>query len=82
MLAAYATLQAGCVLPVYLITGGHDVEITGKLTTADLVVLAIVALALPAMTIVGWLVSRIRRSRTRAVVGSAPWPSGPYLWFC
>jgi hypothetical protein len=28
ILAAYATMQAGCVLPIYLITGGHNVEIT------------------------------------------------------
>jgi MFS family permease len=70
ILAAYATLQAGCVLPVYLITRRHDVEITGKLTTGDLVVLAIVALTLPVMTIAGWLVSRMRKGRTRAVVAA------------
>ncbi len=32
MLAAYGTLQA-CILPIYLITGGHDVDITGEPTT-------------------------------------------------
>jgi hypothetical protein len=69
MLAAYATLQA-CVLPVYLITGGHDVEITGEPTTAEWVVLAIIALTLPLMAIVGWLVSRLRRGRTRAGVAT------------
>lgn len=41
MLAAYATQQA-CVLPIYLITGGHDVEITGEPTTSELIVLVIV----------------------------------------
>jgi hypothetical protein len=65
MLAAYATLQA-CVLPVYLITGGHDVEITGEPTTSEWIVLVIIALTLPLMAIVGWVVSRSRSGRTRA----------------
>ncbi|OMC20642.1 hypothetical protein [Mycobacterium sp. SP-6446] len=69
MLAAYATLQA-CVLPVYLITGGHDVEITGEPTTSEWIVLAIIGLALPLMAIVGWVVSRSRSGRTRAGVAT------------
>jgi hypothetical protein len=69
MLAAYGALQA-CVLPVYLITGGHDVEITGEPTTSELIVLVIVALALPFMAVVGWLVSRSRSGRTRAAVAT------------
>jgi len=43
ILAAYATLQA-CILPVYLITGGHDVEITGEPTTPELILLTIIGL--------------------------------------
>ncbi|MGZ4585237.1 MAG: hypothetical protein ACXVYI_12975 [Mycobacterium sp.] len=70
MLAAYATLQA-CILPVYLITGGHDVEITGTPTTSELIVLAIVGLSLPLMALVGWLVSRSRNGRTRAAIAAA-----------
>ncbi|MGZ4530003.1 MAG: hypothetical protein ACXVYA_10305 [Mycobacterium sp.] len=70
MLAAYATLQA-CILPVYLITGGHDVEITGTPTTSELIVLAIVGLSLPLMALVGWLVSRSRNGRTRAAIATA-----------
>jgi hypothetical protein len=69
MLAAYATLQA-CILPVYLITGGHDVEITGEPTTSELAVLAIIALSLPLMALVGWLVSRSRSGRRRAAVAT------------
>jgi len=65
MLAAYATLQA-CILPVYLITGGHDVEITGEPTTSELIVLVIIGLTLPLMALVGWVVSRSRSGRTRA----------------
>lgn len=66
MLAAYATLQS-CILPIYLVTGGHDVEISGEPTAPELVVLAILGLVLPLMVLVGWLVSRSRRGRTRAV---------------
>ena len=69
MLAAYATQQA-CVLPIYLITGGHDVEITGEPTTSELIVLVIVGLTLPLMAIVGWVVSRSRSGRTRAGVAT------------
>lgn len=65
MLAAYAALQA-CILVVYLITGGHDVEISGEPTTSELAVLIVLALALPLMAVVGWLVSRSRRRKTRA----------------
>jgi hypothetical protein len=65
MLAAYATLQA-CVLPVYLITGGHDIEIAGEPTTSEWIVLVIIGLTLPLMVIVGWVVSRSRSGRTRA----------------
>jgi MFS family permease len=69
MLAAYAALQA-CVLAVYSIVGGGDIEITGEPTTAEWVVLAIIALTLPLMALVGWLVSRLRSGRTRAAVAT------------
>jgi hypothetical protein len=70
MLAAYATLQ-GSILPVYLITGGHDVEITGTPTTSEWAVLAIVGLSLPLMALVGWLVSWSRNGRARAAIATA-----------
>jgi hypothetical protein len=69
MLAAYATLQA-CFLSIYLITGGHDVNITGEPTTSELVLLAVLGLALPLMVVVGWLVSRSRSGRTRAGIAT------------
>lgn len=69
VLAAYAALQA-CILAVYLITGGHDVEITGEPTTSELVVLVIVGLSLPLMAIVGWLVSRLRRAAIRSALAT------------
>jgi hypothetical protein len=66
MLAAYGTLQV-CVLAVFSIVGGGDIEITDNPTPAEWVVLGIVALALPLMALVGWLVSRLRRTGTRTV---------------
>jgi hypothetical protein len=69
MLAAYATLQA-CVLAVYSIVGGGDIEITGNPTPAEWVVLAIVALVLPLMVLVGWLVSRLRSGGTRTIASA------------
>ena len=62
MLAAYAALQA-CVLAVYSIVGAGDIEITGDPTPAEWVVLAIIALTLPLMALVGWLVSRLQIGR-------------------
>ena len=69
VLAAYAALQA-CVLSVYLITGDHDIAITGKPTTSELIVLVIIGLTLPLMALVGWVVSRSRSGRTRAGVAT------------
>jgi hypothetical protein len=69
VLASYAALQA-CILAVFLITGGHDVEITGEPTTSELVVLVIVGLSLPLMAVAGWLVSRLRRAGTRSALAT------------
>ncbi|MCV7381143.1 hypothetical protein BST11_10170 [Mycobacterium alsense] len=69
MLAAYGALQA-CALGLYLVTGGHDVEITGEPSTSEVVVLTIVGLALPLMAVTGWWVSRSRSGRTRAIVAT------------
>jgi hypothetical protein len=66
MLAAYGTLQV-CVLAVFSIVGGGDIEITDNPTPAEWVVLGIVALALPLMALVGWLVSRLRGTGSRTV---------------
>lgn len=68
-LAAYAALQ-GCVLAIYLITGGHDVEISGEPTTSQLAVLILLALALPLMAVIGWLVSRSRSRKTRTAIAT------------
>src|ERR1700761_9249280 len=69
VLASYAALQA-CILAVYLITGGHDVEISGEPTTSELAVLALLALALPLMAVVSSLVSRSRSRKTRTAIAT------------
>ena len=58
-------------MPVYLVTGGHDVEITGTPTISEWVVLTIVGVSLPLMALVGWLVSRSRNGRARATIATA-----------
>ncbi len=63
-------MQAGCVLPIYLINGAHNVEITDEPTTKELVMLTIFALTGPVLTIVGWLVSRLRSSWARAIAAA------------
>jgi hypothetical protein len=68
MLAAYATADA-CGLLIFLVVGRNEVIINGEPTTVEWVVLAIIASALPLAAVVGWLVSRLRRSRTRGVAG-------------
>jgi hypothetical protein len=70
ILAAYATMQAGCVLPIYLITGGHNVEINDEPTTKELVLLTIFALTVPVLTMVGWLVSRLQSGLVRAIAAT------------
>lgn len=70
MLAAYAALQI-CILAIYLITGGHDVEVRGEPTTSEWAVLALLALALPLMASVGWLVARSRRPGARTATAAS-----------
>ncbi len=66
VLAAYATFQS-CGIPLFLITGTHEVRIEGQPTGVEWVVIAIVAAALPVSVLIGWLVSR--PSRLRALAG-------------
>lgn len=70
VLAAYAALQA-CVLALYLITGGHDIQIAGQPTSSELAVLVILAVALPLTAAVGWLVSRSRNRKARSAIATA-----------
>jgi hypothetical protein len=69
MLAAYAALHCW-TLPVMLITHGDDVVIDGTPTGREWVLLTLVALAPVLITLVGWLVSRLTDSRTRAVAAT------------
>jgi hypothetical protein len=69
MLAAFATFHV-CALGLYLVTGNGRIEIHGRPTTVEWIALVIVGIAPPLMAIVGWLVSRLTDSRTRAVVST------------
>jgi hypothetical protein len=53
---------------VFLITGGHDVDIDGEPTAAEWTLLVLIALAPPLIVGVGWLVSRLSNSRIRSVI--------------
>ena len=69
LLAAYATID-GCSLLLYVIVGDRQVRIEGEPTTVEWIVLTIIALAVPLAAVVGWLVSRLPSSRTRAVAAT------------
>lgn len=68
VLAAYATFQS-CGIPLFLITGTHEVRIEGMPAGIEWVVVAIVAAVLPVSVLVGWLVPRLPRTRIRTAAG-------------
>jgi MFS family permease len=68
VLAACATFQS-CGIPLYLITGTHEVRIEGLPAGIEWVVVAIVVAALPVSVLVGWLMPRLPRTRLRAAAG-------------
>jgi hypothetical protein len=70
MLAGWAAVE-GCLLAIFFISEGREVFINGTPTTAEWVILALLAVALPLAALVGWLVSRISSGRTRATVATA-----------
>lgn len=69
MLAAWATVE-GCLLTIFVIADRRDVEIVGSPTTVQWVIVAILGIALPLAGLVGWLVSRLASSRTRAAAAT------------
>jgi len=72
-LAGFAVVAANSILVVAL-TGAHTIDIAGRPTVAEGLVLALVVLVLPVAVLVGWLVSRIGpwlRRRIAAVVSLA-----------
>ena len=70
MLAAYATVQS-CGIAILLITGSREVYLEELTTPTHWVVLGIILAALPLGVLVGFLVSRLTRTRTRTLVGFA-----------
>ena len=68
-LAAFAVMMAFSII-VVLITGQHTIDIDGRPTRTEWFVLASAVLVLPSATLAGWLVSRIRSDRNRAVAST------------
>lgn len=62
MLAAWAVVE-GCLMAVFFVTDGGEVFISATPTTAQWVILALLAVALPLASLVGWLVSQISSGR-------------------
>jgi hypothetical protein len=68
-LAAFATLEL-CFLTINLLTGQTSIHIDGQPTTVEWVVLTILALAIPLMSLVGWIVARMQTNRSQAIVSA------------
>lgn len=69
MLAAWAVVE-GCLMAVFFVTDGGEVFISATPTTAQWVILALLAVALPLASLVGWLVSQISSGRGQAAVAT------------
>lgn len=69
MLAAYAMLHCSGI-PIYLITRGEDVNIVDTPTPTEWLILALIAAAPIAITLAGWLVSRLPSGRGRAIAAT------------
>ena len=67
-LAFYAAILA-CRVPLYLLTGRHEIQ-TERPTVAEWVVLAFIAATLPLSLLIGWLVSRLPHKRIRTVAAT------------
>lgn len=68
-LAAFAWSMFNSIL-VVAVTGKHTINIEGQPTRTEWFVLGLLILVLPLAATVGWLVSRIRSNRDRAVAAS------------
>jgi hypothetical protein len=69
-LAAFATLEL-CFLVIDLLTGRPTINIDSVDTTAvEWVVLTILALTLPLVSLVGWIVARMQSNRSQAIVST------------
>ena len=68
-LAAFAVMMAFSII-VVLITGKHTIDIDGRPTRTEWFVLGSAVLVLPSAALAGWLVSRIRSDRNRAVAST------------
>ncbi len=68
-LAAFGVMMAFSII-VVLITGQHTIDIDGRPTRTEWFVLGSAVLVLPSAALAGWLVSRIRSDRNRALAST------------
>jgi hypothetical protein len=67
---AYAVVVLA-LLVVYLLTGSSEVYVDGAPTSAERIVLAVIALSVPLAIVAGRAVSRVRSRRTRSLAAGA-----------
>ena len=70
-LAGLAAIAANSILIVAISGGQHTVDIAGRPDVAESFVLGLLALALPAAALTGWLVSKIESPARRSVAATA-----------
>jgi len=84
-LGGLAAIAANSILIVAISGGQHTVDIAGRPDVAESFVLGLLALALPAAALTGWLVSKIESPARRSVAATAAlavivaggWVGGP-----
>lgn len=69
MLAAYAMLHCWGI-PIFVITRGEEVNISGAPTATEWLILGLIAAAPIVIPLVGWLVSRLQDGRARALAAT------------
>lgn len=69
VLAAYAMLHCWGI-PIFVITRGEEVNISGAPTATEWLILGLIAAAPIVIPLVGWLVSRLQDGRARALAAT------------
>lgn len=69
VLAAYAMLHCWGI-PIFVITRGEEVNISGAPTPTEWLILGLIAAAPIVIPLVGWLVSRLQSGRARALAAT------------
>jgi hypothetical protein len=67
-LTSYAVFSA-CSLVIFLLTGG-TIDIDGRPTTVEWIVLVVIGLAVPLLSLGGWTVARMATDRSQAIASA------------